>query len=1347
MQKRKSVGENSVRTGFRQLRIQPLWALLGIALVLISLTLASLQAPHPTPYKALSERSWFEWLRYPIERNANHRLQVMEIEISNAIFLPDGQRGWAVGERGTILATSDGGHIWTAQPSGVQATLWSVQFNADGQRGWAVGRNGTILATSDGGHTWAVQPSGVQDHLTSVQFNTDGQRGWAVGERGTILATRDGGSTWGAQPSGVQKTLYAVQFNVDGQRGWAVGERGTILTTLAKSDGYLWAAQRSGVRDDLVAVQFNADGQRGWAVGERGTILTTSDGGSTWGPQSSGVQATLLAVQFNADGQRGWAVGRNGTILATNDGGHTWAAQSSGVQATLYAVQFNADGLRGWAVGYSGTILVTDDGGRTWGLETRELTTVWAVQFNADGLRGWAVGGDGSILATSDGGSTWGVQTSGLKEALALWSVHFNVDGQHGWAVGERGTILATSDGGHTWAAQTSGVQAALYAVQFNADDLHGWAVGYSGTILATRDGGSTWNLQSSGVQATLHAVRFNADGQRGWAVGERGTILTTSDGGSTWGPQSSGVQATLLAVQFNADGQRGWAVGRNGTILATSDGGHTWAAHSSGVQATLYAVQFNADGLRGWAVGELGTILATSDGGSTWDLQPSEVQATLYTVQFNADGLRGWTVDNSGTILDTSDGGYTWTVRAVSLSYSRYPAPWFGLSLIAAALCWRLSFRPITDAPEQGAEAMVATDAPTTVFAQDRLRFGPLAKGISRFLRNASTEPSLTLAISGDWGSGKSSLMALVCNDLRQHRSQPVWFNAWHHQKEEQLLAALLNAIQNQALPSSTTPKGWSFRLRLLFLRSKKHFLLAFVMVTAVSTVMAFLMTHDLEVWGKLWSSVASILPWLDTVATGKLDKLSPSDLGKLTAQLASGITVLVALRKALTAFGADPAVLLSATAEQFRLKDASALTNFRARFAAQFDEVTQCLPYRMVIVIDDLDRCRPESVLDVMEAVNFLVSSGKCFVIFGMATNRVQAALAMSFEKIAAEMVGLAGRAGEVPSPDEKERLERERRQCYARDYMEKLVNLDILVPTSVNTEPQRLLEPSNDNTGRLRKALHSFLSIWPLALCAVAIAVGCNLGARWQFSDPLPATVLQASEHVPTSVTPINTSIQANPPAVLITPSTTPMPELQPGEDRGIAWYVFAVPIGILVLWAIGFTMVRLRTNFYQVKDSRAFSEALRVWMPLVQQHRKTPRALKRFGNRIRYLAMLHQAEHLDESRIDALSRIVSSWWRRSNGKVVATTDSIETTPLTQSGSILGEDLIVALGALNEVCGSGWRKCMEGSFPVGLEDAVRNAIENHLCLGNGTHWPPTGAEMDSFETSLQGIRVPSK
>lgn len=98
--------------------------------------------------------------------------------------------------------------------------------------------------------------------------------------------------------------------------------------------------------------------------------------------------------------------------------------------------------------------------------------------------------------------------------------------------------------------------------------------------------------------------------------------------------------------------------------------------------------------------------------------------------------------------------------------------------------------------------------------------------------------------------------------------------------------------------------------------------------------------------------------------------------DLGWVSAQIVGSAAALYSLYRGLTAFKIDPAVLLASTAENFKLKTASAQTSFRSRFATEFEEVTRALPYTMVIVIDDLDRCQPATVLTIMEAVNFLVS-----------------------------------------------------------------------------------------------------------------------------------------------------------------------------------------------------------------------------------------------------------------------------------------------------------------------------------------------------------------------------------
>jgi len=1344
------------RPGRLRLHVQPLWALLGVLLVLVSWTLASMQAPHPNPLTPLSERSWWELLRFPIEVNAARRLPVAPNSIFGFAVAADGQRAWAVGAGGTILTTGDGGRQWAAQHSGVQAALRSVHFHADGLRGWAVGDSGTILSTNNGGRQWVAQETDVEAALRSVQFSADGQRGWAVGNGGTILATLDGGRQWKRQISGVRASLWSAQFSADGQRGWIVGEGGTILATV--DGGSHWAAQVSNVDAGLVSVHFNADGERGWAAGGGGTLIVTSDGGRHWTAQTSTVQEDLFSVHFNPDGQRGWAVGRGGTILATNDGGGHWSAQASGVRSLLLVVLFRPDGQRGWAVGSGGALLATSDGGRTWAAHTSGWQAALAsVHFSTNGQSGWAVGSGGMILNTSNGGRQWVEQSSGVRAALL--SVQFNADGERGWAVGAGSTILATNDGGRHWAAQTSGSEVDLFSVHFHADGLHGWAVGAGGVILATRDGGSYWTALSSGTAADLYSVHFNADSQRGWAVGAGGTVLATTDGGITWIAKTSPAPVALLSVHFSADGKRGWSVGTDGTIIATRDGGHRWIAQESGVPAVLRSTKFAADGQSGWAVGDGGTMLVTKDGGAHWTPVAGPTVGSVRTAVWivDASARQVWAVGYPPSLLHTSDGGKSWAIEAWPLRYARWPAPWFWLSLVAAAWCWHRALRSAAHAVAEGAEAMVASDAPAKDFTEDRLRFGPLAKGISRFLRNASTEPPLTMAVSGDWGSGKSSLMSLVCCDLRRHGSRPVWFNAWHHQKDEQLLAALLQAVRDQGLPSSWTPSGWIFRLRLLWLRSKKHFLLAFVSLVTVTAVLAFLLTHEMDAWHKLWANISEHLSWLDAAAAGKADRLSTDDIGKLSAQSVPGIVALVALRKALTAFGADPAVLLSATAEQFRLKDASALTHFRARFAAQFNEVTRSLPYRMVIVIDDLDRCRPEAVLDVMEAVNFLVNSGSCFVIFGMATGRVQAALALSFDKIASEMVELAPGSGEA-TVAEKERTERERRRIYARDYMEKLVNLEIAVPSCRDVEPHLLLHSPAGEAGPLRHSLRALVSLWPLALCASAIAVGCHIGVHWKVLDPAQDALSGAGVYASATASATATAAAAiaapaagsiasrapGPAASTVAP-THAVPAMQPGDDRPITGYAFAFPMGVLACWAVVFAWLRLRSSVYQVHDSQAFRQALRAWMPLVQRHRKTPRALKRFGNRIRYLAMLQQAEHLDASRLDVLFAMAASWLARS-GKALARSEPAKPVLPAHNVSALREDTLVALAALNEVCGSHWRQCVAGQIPEGLEDSVLQAILSHRGLYGASPWPPAAEAMDAFERSLQGVRIPA-
>jgi photosystem II stability/assembly factor-like uncharacterized protein len=1189
-----------------------IWLVVSGACFAVATLAAFRQPPRDNPINP-TQTNW-QWFTEPVERNSWRRLPAVSSRLSS-VFFADKLHGWAVGLGGTILASSDGGANWKPQSSGTSQWLTSVHF-ADASHGWAVGGGGTILASSDGGANWKRQTSGTSQNLLSVHF-ADASHGWAVGDGGTILASSDGGANWKRQTSGTSQPLESVHF-ADASHGWAVGEGSTIL---ASSDGGAnWKPQTSGTSRSLISVHF-ADASHGWAVGLGGTILATSDGGANWKPQTSGTSQWLASVHF-ADASHGWAVGFEGTILASSDGGATWKPQTSGTSWWLTSVHF-ADASHGWAVGLGGTILATSDGGATWKPQSSGPSQWLTSVHFADAGHGWAVGGEGTILASSDGGATWKHQTSGTSAVLL--SVHF-ADASHGWAVGDGGTILASSDGGATWKPQSSGTSAVLLSVHF-ADASHGWAVGDGGTILASSDGGATWKPQSSGPSQWLTSVHF-ADASHGWAVGDGGTILASSDGGANWKRQTSGTSQNLESVHF-ADASHGWAVGYGGTILASSDGGANWKRQTSGTSRSLYDVH-SADASHGWAVGDGGTILASSDGGANWKPQTSGASQSLRSVHF-ADASHGWAVGYGGTILASSDGGQVWRTPDPP---ARYPARWYYVAVFLCLLVALPGLRPeIVVPPADSAANRQVSDNPIGPGDLDALGLGDIALGLSQFFRNVDTKPPLTIGVLGEWGQGKSSVMRLLEADLKKNGVYPVWFNAWHYQKEDHLLAYLLEAIRKQAVPRLQTLQGLRFRARLLGLRTAKGRWTLAVLIMLLAFCSGLLQHPE---------SLGGLTEWAKGVG-----KLPPDAAGQLTIFGLSVGTALLFLRQiyeALKAFHVNPAALIKEAAGSASIKELGEKTNLRMSFAKEFSDVTRALePYRMVIFIDDLDRCNPQSVTQILESVNFLTSAGNCFVVMGLAKAQVEASVGLSFKDVAEEL-------GDTADP-------KKMRRDYAQQYLRKLINLEVKVPTAT-PEQQRVLlagqaadEATKPRTyaerladfGRANRPVAWVAATFLLA--SASLWYGMNFRLQEPPSPPTPIVVETASA-------------KAKP-----EPPKTPPPEgkekpspenrgpvvFVPGiaEERRLVW----LPVfpGLLLL-GLGVWVLTRRPNEI-IQDSRKFTEALEIWQPVIGRQYKTPREIKRFLNRVRYIAMRWRKPSQQKALFERFVDWVQSKMRRT------------------------------------------------------------------------------------------------
>jgi len=98
-----------------------------------------------------------------------------------------------------LISSGHGG--WFKQTSGATAAVYGVAFS-DAAHGWAVGEGGVIVATTNGGVAWSAQTSGSSELLTSVAFS-DATHGWAVGWNGTILATTSGGGPSTSTPPSI----------------------------------------------------------------------------------------------------------------------------------------------------------------------------------------------------------------------------------------------------------------------------------------------------------------------------------------------------------------------------------------------------------------------------------------------------------------------------------------------------------------------------------------------------------------------------------------------------------------------------------------------------------------------------------------------------------------------------------------------------------------------------------------------------------------------------------------------------------------------------------------------------------------------------------------------------------------------------------------------------------------------------------------------------------------------------------------------------------------------------------------------------------------------------------------
>jgi len=291
-----------------------------------------------------------------------------------AIACPGIQTCYAVGGKGTVIFTTDGGTTWQAQlggdPESTDDKLVRVHF-LDVNHGWAMTSRGKILGTRDG-RTWA--------ELSTVSGTTNGV--WFLSPQvglelenpssttqSTLQRTTDGGKTWAVlHKCSVDATVGGLARRLDcmldklqifgpnlifGGGGAQVSMGGSVAVFAQSRDGgQTW---KTSV---IPETKYGITDLHFWT--ERDGIVVVSDGEATYWTADGGETWTRSVLQRNWPSQT--AVGGAGTIIVdvrergigySFNGGRSFTSRPLGLPATVTDVTF-PDAQHGYLVGQHG---------------------------------------------------------------------------------------------------------------------------------------------------------------------------------------------------------------------------------------------------------------------------------------------------------------------------------------------------------------------------------------------------------------------------------------------------------------------------------------------------------------------------------------------------------------------------------------------------------------------------------------------------------------------------------------------------------------------------------------------------------------------------------------------------------------------------------------------------------------------------------------------------------------------------------------------------------------------------------------------------------------------------------
>lgn len=232
-----------------------------------------------------------------------------------------------------------------------------------------------------------------------------------------------------------------------------------------------------------------------------------------------------------------------------------------------------------------------------------------------------------------------------------------------------------------------------------------------------------------------------------------------------------------------------------------------------------------------------------------------------------------------------------------------------------------------------------------------DYLHFSVVSQAVADMIVESGKSP-ISIGVSGSWGSGKSSMVKMIGQELKKRDEKGtsyifLEFNAWLYQGYDDARTALLQSVQKKLsseMEKRKIPEGdgaWEklkkFTKRINWFQVSK---------LALPLLAGFI--PGVNAVGAIGGLVTAISSSIDNKEeTEKNSEAVNSALEKLTPEV----------KELLTSEATKPAT------EQIE------------GLRREFQELLEKLDVKLVVLVDDLDRCLPETAVSTLEAMRLLL------------------------------------------------------------------------------------------------------------------------------------------------------------------------------------------------------------------------------------------------------------------------------------------------------------------------------------------------------------------------------------